>query len=98
MVVRPSVPNAGSGNPFAFSRASATWELAPLEEYAQGRALAWIDDSLDESCYEWARRRQADGDPTLLVPTESQLGLEEVHLEALVAWARGLVRETGEAA
>jgi len=77
---------------------SAHWKLAPLEEYAQGRALAWIDDSLDESCYEWARRRQADGDPTLLVPTESQLGLEEVHLEALVAWARGLVRETGEAA
>ena len=29
-------------------------------------------------------------EPTLLVPTESELGLEEVQVEALTAWARGL--------
>jgi hypothetical protein len=77
---------------------SAHWKLAPLDEYAGGRALAWVDDSFDESCYEWARGRQAKGSPTLLVPTESQLGLEEVHVEALEAWARGLAREAGEPA
>ena len=49
--------------------------------------MAWIDDSFDESCYEWARGRE---EPTLLVPTESELGLEEVQVEALTAWARGL--------
>ena len=38
---------------------TAHWKLGPLTEYAQGRALAWIDDSFDESCYEWARTRQA---------------------------------------
>jgi hypothetical protein len=68
---------------------SAHWKLAPLDEYGRGRPMAWIDDSFDESCYEWARQRQALGDPTLLVPTESHLGLEEVHAEALAAWARG---------
>jgi hypothetical protein len=74
---------------------SAHWKLVPLDEYAQGRALAWIDDSLDESCYEWARRRQRRGEATLLVPTASHLGLEEAQVEALAAWARGLGHEAG---
>src|SRR5262245_38661870 len=66
---------------------SAHWKLGPLDEFGGDRALAWIDDSFDESCYEWARNREA---PTLLVPTESDLGLEEAHTEALIAWADGL--------
>ncbi len=66
---------------------SAHWKLGPLDEYCQGRPMAWIDDNLDESCYEWARARP---EPTLLVPTEPHLGLEEAETEALVAWARGL--------
>jgi hypothetical protein len=66
---------------------SAHWKLAPLERYGTGRPLAWIDDSLDESCYEWAQERE---EPTLLVPTEPELGLEESQTEALISWARGL--------
>jgi hypothetical protein len=66
---------------------SAHWKLAPLDEYCRGRAAAWIDDSFDESCYEWARKRE---EPTLLVPTESDIGLEEAHTEALIAWVRSL--------
>ncbi|HXS46409.1 MAG TPA: hypothetical protein VN756_02990 [Solirubrobacterales bacterium] len=66
---------------------SAHWKLGPLAEYGQGRALAWIDDNFDDSCYEWARERD---EPTLLVPTEPHLGLEEVQVEALTAWASGL--------
>ena len=66
---------------------SAHWKLGPLDEYAKGRPAAWIDDSFDESCYEWARGRDQ---PTLLVPTESHLGLEEAQVEALTVWARGL--------
>jgi hypothetical protein len=65
---------------------SAHWKLGPLDACARGRALAWIDDNLDESCYEWARSRP---EPTLLVPTEPHLGLQEAETEALVAWARG---------
>jgi hypothetical protein len=75
---------------------SAHWKLGPLTELGRGRALAWIDDSFDESCYEWARTRQANGEPTLLVPTESDRGLEEVQVEALSGWARGLAREAAE--
>jgi hypothetical protein len=72
---------------------TAHWKLGPLTEYSKGRPLAWIDDSFDGSCFEWARARQAAGDPTLLVPTDSDNGLEEVHVEALIAWAKGLERE-----
>jgi hypothetical protein len=66
---------------------SAHWKLGPLEEYADGRALAWIDDNFNKSCFEWADERD---EPTLLVPTEPQLGIEEVHVEALQSWAREL--------
>jgi hypothetical protein len=65
----------------------AHWKLAALEEFAGGRAIAWIDDNFDQSCYEWAERRAM---PTLLVPTEPHLGLEEGHVEALSAWATSL--------
>ena len=64
---------------------TAHWKLDALDEYARGRPLAWIDDSLDGSCFQWAEARK---DPTLLVPTESSIGLEEGHVEALEAWVR----------
>jgi hypothetical protein len=63
---------------------TAHWKLGPIGGYAGMRPLAWIDDSLSEDCYEWARERPA---PTLLVPTDSALGLEEGHVEALMRWA-----------
>lgn len=72
---------------------SAHWKLGPLDAYCEGRAMAWIDDNLDESCYQWARNRS---EPTLLVPTEPHLGLEEAQTEALLGWARGLERERSE--
>ena len=70
---------------------SAHWKLGPLHDYGKDRALAWVDDSFDESCYEWARERP---EPTLLVPTEPAIGLQEAETEALAAWARGLERES----
>jgi hypothetical protein len=69
---------------------SAHWKLGPLDQYAGGRPLAWVDDSFDPSCFEWARRRAA---PTLLVATESPRGLEDAHTEALTSWARELGSE-----
>jgi hypothetical protein len=64
---------------------TAHWKLAALESYARSRPLAWIDDSLDESCYEWAEERS---EPTLLVPTDSAVGLTDAYVEALEAWVR----------
>jgi hypothetical protein len=64
---------------------SAHWKLEALAEYARERPLAWIDDSLDESCHVWASQREA---PTLLCPTEPDIGLTTAHTEALLAWVR----------
>jgi hypothetical protein len=70
------------------ARASdAHWKLTGMEAYAGERPIAWVDDNFDASCFEWAERRPA---PTLLVPTEPHLGLEEGHVEALNAWAGAL--------
>jgi hypothetical protein len=64
---------------------TAHWKLDALGRHSGERPLAWIDDSLDHSCYEWAEAREA---PTLLVPTESSRGLEEAHVDALESWVR----------
>jgi hypothetical protein len=64
---------------------TAHWKLEALDQYAGNRPLAWIDDSLDRSCRTWAEGRPA---PTLLVPTESDVGLLEGHVETLEAWVR----------
>jgi hypothetical protein len=64
---------------------TAHWKLDAIEEYASERPLAWVDDSLDRSCYEWSEGRAA---PTLLVPTESDVGLTDGQVEALEAWVR----------
>ncbi|HEY0392218.1 MAG TPA: hypothetical protein VGC63_10935 [Solirubrobacterales bacterium] len=71
----------------AVAAGGAHWKLGPLEEYGSGRAMAWIDDNFDQSCYQWAEQREQ---PTLLVPTETHLGLEEAHVEALRHWALSL--------
>jgi hypothetical protein len=63
---------------------SAHWKLDAIQAYAGERALAWIDDNLDESCHAWAASRSA---PTLLVETDPTRGLEEAHVDALIAWA-----------
>ena len=89
MLGLPELPVVNFGGAAQFG--TAHWKLEALAEAADGRALAWVDDSFDESCYEWARSRSQ---PTLLVPTEPRLGLEEAHTEALSAWARGLERES----
>jgi hypothetical protein len=63
---------------------SSHWKVEAIDDYARGRAAAWIDDNLDERAEEWAAKRR---EPTLLVRTESALGLTEEHVEELLRWA-----------
>jgi HAD domain in Swiss Army Knife RNA repair proteins len=62
---------------------TAHWKLDAIAEYAGDRPLAWIDDSLDDECRSWARSRRA---PTLLIETQSPVGLTDEHVERLLAW------------
>src|SRR5690606_2442648 len=66
---------------------TAHWKLDALERYAGPRPLAWIDDSLDDTCYAWAKRRPA---PTMLVKARSDEGLTDEHVKTLLDWAEML--------
>lgn len=68
---------------------SAHWKLDAIEEYAAGRPAAWIDDNLDEQCRAWAKGRS---EPTLLIQTESPVGMLEEHVDELLAWAAATMR------
>jgi hypothetical protein len=61
------------------------WKLAAIDAYAGERALAWIDDCIDDACRAWARARAA---PTLLVQTSPERGLTEREAARLRAWAQ----------
>jgi hypothetical protein len=65
---------------------TAHWKLSAIDDYAGDRPAAWIDDSFNDACYEWAERRQA---PTLLMRTEPSVGMTDAHVAELVAWATG---------
>ena len=68
---------------------SSHWKVEAIDDYARGRASAWIDDNLDERAEKWAAKRR---EPTLLVRTESALGITEEHVEELLAWASATKR------
>jgi hypothetical protein len=64
------------------------WKLAAIDGYAgRTRALAWIDDDLDDSCHAWAAAREG---PTKLVVTEPAVGLTAGQATGLLDWAREL--------
>jgi hypothetical protein len=65
--------------------AHAHWKLAAIEQFAgPSRPLAWIDDAHDQACGDWAAARPG---PTLLVTTESAVGITEGQVEQLLRWA-----------
>jgi hypothetical protein len=69
-------------------RGHAHWKLAAIEAFAgPDRALAWVDDALNQACHAWAAERAV---PTLLVETLPQVGLIDDHVALLATWARGL--------
>src|SRR4051794_18750853 len=63
---------------------SAHWKLDAIEEYAENRPAAWIDDNLDDTCRLWAVSRAA---PTLLIETRSPTGMTNEHVDELLSWA-----------
>ena len=73
---------------------SAHWKLEAIEDYAGDRPAAWIDDNLDDECQAWAAAREA---PTLLIPTDSAIGMTDEHVEELLAWADEVAGETAAA-
>jgi hypothetical protein len=66
----------------------AHWKLSAIERYVgSDRPVAWIDDSIDEACHDWAACRPG---PTLLIRTHCHVGISDEHVEDLLAWAHSL--------
>ena len=64
---------------------SSHWKLDAIDEYAGDRPAAWIDDNIDADVIRsWAAERSA---PTLLIHTESPVGMTDEHVEELLRWA-----------
>jgi hypothetical protein len=63
---------------------TAHWKLSAIERYADDRPAAWIDDSFNDACREWASSRSA---PTLLVHTDPAIGITDEHVRQLEEWA-----------
>ena len=63
---------------------TAHWKIDAIDRYAGDRPLAWIDDSVDDECLAWARRREA---PTLIVQTQSAVGITDDQVEQLERFA-----------
>ena len=68
------------------------WKLEAIDAWCGGRAVAWIDDAHGPACEAWAAAREA---PTLLVTTEPAVGLVDVHVDELLAWAAHLTHDDG---
>jgi HAD domain in Swiss Army Knife RNA repair proteins len=86
----PRLLDLPSGLPFlrferSPGRSNAHWKLDAIEEHADSRALAWIDDAFNDACHAWALKRTA---PTLLVQTAPECGLTAMETQLLVDWAR----------
>lgn len=73
------------------SRSGAHWKLDAIDAYCGLRPLAWIDDSFNDACHEWAGNRAA---PTLLVQTLPERGLGRQEAQHLRLWARSLARHS----
>ncbi len=65
----------------------AHWKLGAIEAFTGERSAAWVDDALDEACFEWAEKRSA---PTLLVKVETNIGLDDSAATTLSNWAKSL--------
>jgi len=65
---------------------AAHWKLGAIAAYTGAeRPVAWIDDSHDAHCHEWAETRPG---PTLLIGTNPAVGITDEHVETLLSWAR----------
>jgi hypothetical protein len=70
---------------------SAHWKVDAIDEYAGSRPAAWIDDNLDDTCWAWAAMREA---PTLLIETQSAVGITEDHVARLIEFADEMTLES----
>ena len=78
----PSIPVIEFTQPPVFG--VPLWKLPDVDAYVADRPVAWVDDDLDVAVEHWASQRKP---PTLLIKTDSAVGLTRRHVLELVEFA-----------
>lgn len=66
-----------------------------VERWAAGRPFAWFDDEFQiPGDYAWATKRTESGHPTFLRWIDPQVGLSQLDVDLVAAWARDLTATT----
>lgn len=76
------------------AKAGTHHKVPQINDYAQSRPLAWIDDELTVPDYTWAQARSRTTAPTKLECPTQERGMVERHVQRLVAWAQILKEPT----
>lgn len=63
------------------------WKLGAIEDYVGYRPYAFVDDHINDYGIQYGQERTARGIPTLWMPTRSDEGLTDEHVQSLEAWA-----------
>jgi hypothetical protein len=80
----PHVLGVGPFEHLVFGDSPGHWKLSAVRSRAGDRALAWIDDDVNDAVRDWARTRSA---PTLIVETDPATGLTAELAERVLDWA-----------
>lgn len=84
VLVLPGFSGAAEMPPVPFEPSGKVPGVAAI---AANRACAWIDDVVTPEARLWAEKRHA---PTLLIETQSRIGLLREHVQELIAWQQQL--------
>lgn len=68
-----------------------TYKLSAVQQYVSQEPFAWIDDDLHSDAFEWAKHRNQNGLPTLLLQTKTNQGMTQDHLQKLQEWKTSLL-------
>lgn len=71
-----------------------SWKLLDIKRYVgEDQPFAWVDDDIQEDARVWVAQRPG---PSLLLQTNEDMGLTEVHVSLLLEFAEGLNENDGE--
>jgi hypothetical protein len=89
----PELPVVPIPHPAMDAPRDRIWKRDPVEQFADGRPLAWFDDDfVMPGDARWAQERTAGGAATLLVPVEPRVGLVQGDVDRVSEWARQAAR------
>lgn len=77
----------GTEDPYCHAKVRSIREHVPAD-----RALAWVDDEINQYDEDWGIVRDITT-PTKLIWTDERQGLQRHHVDKLIAWSKGVLSD-----